>query len=643
MKRWLLLIAALLLLALGSAAGRSMQNPAISNPVGPATVPPSTIRSGLTETTSPIDNTGNLLVTGNVRRGMHFRGDVPYQSPTNFNANLGSSTLNSFLRDTAGSEDYTRPSYRYGAQPYYSSTETVTSSMPGQSGVLSPANTRISTRVQADTSTVGANLFSLEALPREQTSFSRGSTGNDSQLQQPQTQYAPSPPSRYIRTESPSSTDGSVLREMSPRPWDTGRSTYSQVDVRRQGASPATDLFNRSKTYETATTRDPAQLPDSYRQQSLPAADTSLLYPGSRTGIENTKSPLEIQPSAEPDITSRQTAATRYGPPASQQYAPSRASGERASLPTSDEGKPKTGALSPQQRDVLERIRQQLNDLTRSVETSLQTDSAATDDKPPSTALGEALRGPQYMPESRSTSNLYESQAPELPSDEEPPAHLVPGAASRRNYEGGQTRLELPGTNVGIGSQEKVSPLEELNKLSQADLSAEARRIMGTHHSVESFSQARYDQHMLAAEANLKNGLFYNSADFFAMASIYKPDDPQAIAGRGHALFAAGDYASSALFISRALTVSPEYIQTRIDLAAMLGGQENLVGRITDVQRLMQGNGSSELQLLLGYVYYRAGALNQAKQAIDALYQKTPQSPAVRAIKAAIDRPTIMR
>jgi len=143
---------------------------------------------------------------------------------------------------------------------------------------------------------------------------------------------------------------------------------------------------------------------------------------------------------------------------------------------------------------------------------------------------------------------------------------------------------------------------------------------------------------MLAAEANLKNGLYYNAADFFAMASIYKPEDPQAIAGRGHALFAAGDYASSALFISRALTVSPEYMRTRIDLAAVLGGQDKLVGRIADVERWFQRSGSTELQLLLAYVYYRAGGLNHAKQAIDALYQKMPQSPAVRAIKAAIDK-----
>ncbi len=642
MKRWLLLIASLLLLVLGSAAGRSMQNPAISNPVGRATVPPSTFRSDLTETDSPIDNTGNLMVTGNVRRGMHFRGDVPYQSTTSFNSSLGTSTLNSFLRDTAGSEDYTRPSYRYGAQPYYSQTETVTYSMPGQSGVLSPANTRISTRMQPDTSTVGANLFSLEAIPREQASFDRGSMGGDSLLLQPKTQNAPLPSSRYIRTETPSANDGSVLREISPHPWDTGRSAASQIDVRRQGESLTTDLYNRPINYDGLTTREPAQLPDLIPQQSRTAADTSLPYSSRQTQIENSKSPLDIQPTAETDILS-QTDLSRYGPAVSRQFTPPGLPAERTSLPALDERNANAGNLSPQQRNVLERIRQQLDDLTKSVDASLQADSTVSDGRLPPAARGEVSLVQQYVQDSRSASSLYEQQIPGLTLDEKRTTHLVPSAASKQNYEGGQARLQLPDAESRIGLQESSSPLEELNKLSQADLSAEARRIMGPHGSVESFSKERYNQHMQAAESNLRNGLFYNAADFFAMASIYKPDDPKAVAGRGHALFAAGDYTSSALFISRALTSNPEYIQTGIDITAMVGGRENLVAKVTEVERLFQNSGSTQLQLLLAYVYYRAGAINQAKQAIDSLYQKAPQLPAVRAIKAAIEKSTVLR
>ena len=51
-------------------------------------------------------------------------------------------------------------------------------------------------------------------------------------------------------------------------------------------------------------------------------------------------------------------------------------------------------------------------------------------------------------------------------------------------------------------------------------------------------------------------------------------------------------------------------------------------------------SGSSELQFLLSYVYYRTGLLGQARQAIDAAYEKMPNSPAVKALRTSIDKAT---
>ena len=71
---------------------------------------------------SPLSNSGNLIVTGNVRGGKHFRGVVPYSATPDFDATLGSSTLSSFLRRSASVD------YRAGAgtyQPYYLPSKTV--------------------------------------------------------------------------------------------------------------------------------------------------------------------------------------------------------------------------------------------------------------------------------------------------------------------------------------------------------------------------------------------------------------------------------------------------------------------------------------------------------------------------------------
>ena len=110
-----------------------------------------------------------------------------------------------------------------------------------------------------------------------------------------------------------------------------------------------------------------------------------------------------------------------------------------------------------------------------------------------------------------------------------------------------------------------------------------------------------------------------------------------ALAGRSHALFAAGEYVSSALFLSRALAIYPEYMQMRVDLAGLVGGQEKVTQRLADVEQWYARSGSGQLQLLLSYVYYRTGNLTQARRAVDAAYEKMPELPAVRAMKMAID------
>ncbi len=186
------------------------------------------------------------------------------------------------------------------------------------------------------------------------------------------------------------------------------------------------------------------------------------------------------------------------------------------------------------------------------------------------------------------------------------------------------------------GKKETFAP-DEVEQLSAAKLSAEAKRIMGPHKDIESFSEAKFNQYILAAQTYLKQGKFYRAADSYALASVYKKDDPAAYAGRGQALFAAGEYISSALFISRAIEISAAYAQAKVDFVTILGDRDRLESRIADVEEWLKKSDSAELQFLLGYVYYQTGKLDSAKKAIDAAYEKKPQRPAVQAVKKAID------
>ena len=317
--------------------------------------------------------------------------------------------------------------------------------------------------------------------------------------------------------------------------------------------------------------------------------------------------------------------------------------------PKADEGKlDESGRDLQNQRnrlgsDVLERIKQQLDDLTRSIDSRLQTTTEeARKDEGTRTDM---VSFPQETTVDWSKIvRLYETekaqsgQAAESPEESLFEFSETPNAVRSEPFwqTGGSSVQTFSGAKRG-SSREKSSPLEELNMIPQADLSARAKRIRGPHTSPEFYSEAKFNQHIQAAEDYLKAGKYYSAAGSFTLASIYKLDAPLCLAGRGHALFAAGEYVSSALFLSRALEIAPEYARTKIDLAAMLGGENKIEDRIADIKEWLGRSGSGQLEFLLGYVYYRMGRLGQAKQAIDAASEKMPGSSAVDAVKRAIN------
>ena len=599
-----MLIVAAVFFALSSPISFSIENLAIRNPAGSSTVPPSSIQSGLISNLNPVDTSGNLVITGNVRRGRHFRDTVPYDSTTSLRTGLGSSSLSSFslssfLRDSAGAEDFGHYAGKYRVQPYYLRSQTVATTRPGYSGVFRQTGTRINDRTLQGQYPAGMRGTGLE----EQSLSGKDTFASDLGLQGPQTQY--------------------------------GTSAKPRLIVQSIGEL---QLLNRSKT--GIPPQDQQLMAERYQEQTqdtrLKTQETGLKTQDLGTALEQrfvVWSPehkqsqvAEIVQSTKPDF-SADVLTPALTPSQADTVVKDLAFQDGSTLqkvtgrePQADKGKlDEHGRDLQDQRnrldsDVLERIKQQLNDLTRSIDARLEAE-----------AEGQEESGFGF---------------PETPN-------AVRSGPFRQT--GGSWIQTSNGANGG-SYQAKSSPLDELNKLSQADISAKAKRIRGPHTSPESFSEAKFNQHIQTAQGHLKAGRYYAAADSFALASIYKLDPGKAgsdtaqadglalcFAGRGHALFAAGEYISSALFLSRALEIAPEYVRAKINLAAMLGGQVKLESRIADIKEWLGRNGSGRLEFLLGYVYYRMGRLGPARQAIEASYTKMPQSPAVAAVKKAID------
>jgi len=626
MKTWLSIATALLFATLFLPVSWSIENRAIRNPAGLSTVPPSSISSGLISNPNPIDTNGNLLITGNVRRGMHFRGTVPYGSTTSFRAGLGSSSLSSFLRDTASTEDIGRYANGYSIQPYYLQSQTVTTTRPGYSGVFRPV-TRINDRTPQGQYSVGTRISGLDkqSLSGEDFSTWAGSSREPSslELQEPQTQYGTSAkPLQIVKS----------IRELQLLTRDeAGISPQDQklMVERYQEQTQETRLKTQEPEIKTQDLRLKTQ------ETRLKTQDTGLKIQEPGTALEQRfvvwspehkeRQAAKIVQTTEPDfgvdaLTLAQADAVVKGLAFQDGSTLQKVTGWE---PQAGEGKTDEHGRDLQDQrdrlgsDVLERIKQQIDDLTRSVDARLEAEADGQE---------ETRFGFPETPKPVRSESFWQTGGSSVQTS---------NRANRGSY------------------REKSSPLDELNKLSQTDLSARARRIRGPHTSPESYSEAKFNQHLQTAQGHLKAGRYYAAADSFALASIYKLDPGEAgsdpvqagglalcFAGRGHALFAAGEYISSALFLSRALKIAPEYARTKIDLAGMLGGENKLESRIADIKEWLGRSDSAQLEFLLGYVCYRMGRLGQAKQAIDSAYTKMPQSSAVVAVKKAIDDAT---
>lgn len=161
--------------------------------------------------------------------------------------------------------------------------------------------------------------------------------------------------------------------------------------------------------------------------------------------------------------------------------------------------------------------------------------------------------------------------------------------------------------------------------------------FMKAYKSFAALSEDRFNKHMREAEGFMRQGRFYRAADAYTLASIYKPNDPLGYAGKSVALFASGEYLSSSLFLARAIEIFPEYPKVKVDIVGMVGDKDTVENRILEARDWMDKSDSGELEFLLSYIYYQMDRLEFAKQSIEAAAKKMPDSPAVAAMKKAID------
>jgi hypothetical protein len=582
--------------------------PAGSSPIGSATLPPSSYEGGLFTNPNPFDSSGNLLVTGNVRGGKHFRGSIPYNSPTSFGAPLGSTRLDSFMRYSAIPQELGDYRPMSGYDSFYSPTGTVSQIRPGQAGVSAPTSPRaaggvgrwrveqptdiadivdiIQPRLPAGRTNPGLDVaqmpedWSASRLPeqmRQIVSDDPVPQFTDHRVSQPAGQ--PMTPQEYqqqldqFRAELERiKAKASQLEQSLAVPDSSPQGVSEQVlrDTSRTAGSHAT--LDTAALTPDAPQQPAASLPDlSALMRQIPGQDAAALTDAgslSRAGVD-APAGLRSQSSNPPGDTSLLTAdaATRASRIAEifhtrGQEAPGQIKGRRDAL---------ADLSAPQRVQETAGPFERLPDLPVAAPTS-------------PAPVSDPLRS---TPDDVSTPTVIDA-------DEVEPKHV-----------------ELPAASWIPARPADLDPA----------------------------SKEKFDRYMKVAESYSLQGRYDRAAASYALASVCNPSNPHAHLGRSWALLAMGDFKNSTLFVMKAIDLDAATTLAKVDLVNLIGGPDLFVQRVTDLeQRAEQASAAPEQQFLLAYIYYQMDRPAEARAALAAASKALPYSRPVTLFQVALNR-----
>jgi hypothetical protein len=202
------------------------------------------------------------------------------------------------------------------------------------------------------------------------------------------------------------------------------------------------------------------------------------------------------------------------------------------------------------------------------------------------------------------------------------------------------------GSRYMVDDEGQLVRMAEPIKQEAVDYRERARKIMGEHESFASYLQAKLNEKLSAGEAYLRGSEYYRASGAYSSALAYAPGNKLALAGRGHALLGAGEYISSVLFISRALSAAGEGesgsagrsgLMARFAANFRLIDRDTIESRIVEIEQWQQQSGSGELEFLLSYIYYQMGRLERAKEVVAGVCEKVPKMSGLSVLKQAID------
>ncbi|MFH1613888.1 MAG: tetratricopeptide repeat protein [Planctomycetota bacterium] len=194
--------------------------------------------------------------------------------------------------------------------------------------------------------------------------------------------------------------------------------------------------------------------------------------------------------------------------------------------------------------------------------------------------------------------------------------------------------VEQPPVEQPAGEKAAEKPAQPMPSYGLESRTGQA--LMGLYKSFAGPKKNKFNEYMALAEKYMKMGKYYKAADTYTLAAIYEPDNPLSYAGKAYALLAAGEYMSSAFFLSKAIKIFPQYALVKVDIVEMIGDRDKLESRIVDLLEWRDATLAPELEFLLAYIYYQTGNLPKAAELIESAYEQMRDAPAVDTLRKVI-------
>ncbi|UCD49000.1 MAG: hypothetical protein JSW27_15865 [Phycisphaerales bacterium] len=583
---------ALFVLTVCSLAGATTaySNHSVASPVRSATTPLTGYQSGLVNRPNPVDSSSNLVVTGNVGAGKHFRDTVPYRSTTSMYAPLGSTSLDSFMRYSAVPETSTASTSPYS--PFYSPSGTAAVMRPGTGSVFSSRASGVTSGVAQRLDDRTRQIRYPDVSPRVTSPGEAGAATSDDGLGTvPRLRLWPSSQGRGVPTDGlPSGTSEPFLERRT-----LSRTDSLTHDDYRQQMEALQQRLGEVKT-------EVVQLEQSLAVRNDPApprADGSQ-----RDWTMTTSAPSQESESTVRDLPSSTPNASRR----------ERLLQETARLLTGAKSAPG----QPWRYDDITPSESQ-TDVASETQTNSEQRLQLYD---PSRILAQTSRvTPQPIPSRVGLApprNAYDSERTGV-SSLTPRTVAVP-VPSARSYRPGDRNASpapvAPETTVVQTSVE--SPIKE------ADI------------ELASTSLQEFARHMQLAERYFQKGAYRHAAETYALAVAYRPNEPRAHLGQSHALLAAGQYDASAASLAKALELDAQYALRKVDMVDLVGGPDAFIARFNGLDEALQKREAPMLQFLLAYICYQMDRPVEARAAIETAQGILSTSVPIKRLKAAI-------